>query len=414
MSRLDLLAETTKLSRLLEVPESELAYLHKLGSGPMRELRQRISAAVFDESAGMLQRVARASKLLPAPAIALIGEKVFGPLLCASTAGLLPAERALDVALRLPDAFLAEVAVRLDPRSAHEVIGRMPVERVAAVAAVLLRQRDYVTMGRFVDYLAPATIKTVIEGITDDAALLHVAFYVENKPHLNQIVGLLPEARLRRIIEFAGAEGSGLWAEALALMSHITPDWQRRIGDLAAAQDEAVLTRLLRTVQHLGLWDALLPIIGNMSEASRRRLARVPALAEREVMAAVISAADAQGLWQPLLPLVTEMSAEARRAAAGAVEHLPPALLQGLLEAVQASGLWQDLIGLLALMEEPERRNIVRLLAQQDEAMLAQLLLSTHEKALWPQLLPLLAVMPDAQLTALNQLAVRLGLDWKT
>ena len=412
MSRLDLLAETTKLARLLGVSESELGYLNKLDAGALRKLREAINAAVFDDTRPMLQRIAAASKLLPAPAIALIGEKVFGPLLCGLVSGLLPTERALDLALRMPDSFLAEVAVQLDPRSAREVIGRMPASRVAAVAAILVQRGDWITMGRFVDYLSRDTIKAVIADIRDEA-LLHVAFYVENRARLNDIATLLPAARLRSLVVLAGAEGSNLWAEALSLMGHLEPGLLRRIGDLAADQDETVLTRMLRTAQAQNLWDSLLPVIAGMSESSRQRLARLPALAEREILQAVIGAADREGLWDSLLPLVSQMGEPARRAAAQVVEHLSEDILQRLFEAVQRGELWSDLIALVDLMDKTERRSIARLIGQQGEELLGRLLRSTHQRGLWPALMPLLATMPQDQLTRLNQLAGRLGLDWK-
>lgn len=413
MSRLDILAETAKLARLLHQPEQDLAYLSKLGPERLRALRERANAAIFDEARPTLLRVAAASKLLPVAAIALVGEKVFGPLLCARVGGLLPPERALDVALRLPDPFLADVSVQLDPRSAREVIGRMPAARVAAVAAILLQRQDYVTMGRFVDYLSKDTIRTVLLGIHDNAALLQVAFFVETKARLNDIVSLVPESRLSEIVVRASAPGSQLWAEALALMSHIGPQWQQRIGDMAAAQDEAALTGMLRTAQAQDLWDALLPAISRMSLASRRKLARLPALSEQPVLQAVMQAADRANLWDDLLPLVSEMTEASRRTAAQVFEQLPAQTLQRLFESVQRGNLWADLVGLLGLMQKSERRQIATLLGRQDEAMLRQLLLSTHERNLWPQLLPLLTQMPESQLAALNQLATRSGLQWK-
>ena len=61
MSRLDLAAETTKLARLLNVPEAQLAWMQPLGAERMRALRERINAAVFDDTRPMLVRVAASS-----------------------------------------------------------------------------------------------------------------------------------------------------------------------------------------------------------------------------------------------------------------------------------------------------------------------------------------------------------------
>lgn len=412
MSRLNLQAEITKLARLLGVVERELDYLQPLGHEALRALRERGTAAVYDDARPMLQRVAAASKLLPVPVIARVGEKIFGALLCARVAGLMPPERALEVALKLPDAFLAEVAVQLDPRSAHEVIGRMPAARVAAVAALLVQQRDWITMGRFVDFLSRDTIKAVIEGLDDDAALLHVAFYVENRARLNDIAGLLAEQRLRRLVALATAQGSGLWAEALSLMSQLEPTVCRRLGDMASEQDESTLLQMLRTAQDQGLWDAMLPVIACMSEAGRERLLRLPALADPEVLSSVIAACDREQLWDRFLPLVGQMAEPMRRAAAQAVERLPVDTLQRLFDAVQRAGLWADLVGLLPLIDADERRNIARLMLQQPEVLLEQLLKATHARRLWPQLLPLMTAMTEPELGRLNRLAQHLKLDW--
>lgn len=410
MSKLDLIAETTKLSRLLGVPEAQLAYLQPLGVERMRALRERINAAVFDDTRPMLMRVAASSKLLPVPAIALIGEKVFGALLCARVAGLLPAQRALEVGLRLPDAFLADVATALDPRSAREVIGKMPADRVAGVAAILVQRKDFVTMGRFVDYLSREVIKAVIEGMADNAALLHVAFYVEAKAKLNDIAAILSIKRLREIV--AVAESSGLWSEALSLMGHIEGGQQRRIADLAAEQDDTALTRMLRTAQEQKLWDVLLPIIAAMSKDKRERLVKLPALAEVPVLTAIVQAADAGGLWPQFLPLVTQMTEPARRAAAQCVEQLDAGVLLNLLAAVQGADLWDDLLEMLGPMDKAERSNIARLIGQQDDAMLTQLLKTTHQRGLWPKLMPLLAAMPKEQIERLRLMALKLKLDW--
>ena len=393
MSRLEVQAETIKLARLLGVPESRLQGYSHLDAVSLRAIRESASAAIFDDARPMLVRVAAASKLLPVSLIAMVAEKIFGTMLCARTVGLIAPQRALEVTLKLPDAFLADASSQIDPRSVKELIAGIPVARVKTIAAQLIQRRDYVTMGRFVDYVPRETIRSVIESIRDNAVLLHVAFYVENKSRLNDIMDLLPESRLREIVRLAGGAHSEMWPEALALMNQVSPQWRGRIGDLTAAEDTNFLTGLLRRTQETDLWDALLPVIGCMSVASRRKLAQIPALADAEVLQGIIHSAHANDLWAELLPLVSFMGVDARKAAAQVVEHLPQKVLVGLIEAASAENLWPDLIGILSDMDETEKRLIVGLIGEQDDSILKQLLVAVHAEDLWGQVLPLVAYM---------------------
>jgi hypothetical protein len=401
MSRVDILAERIKLGRLFGVAPKALDYLAPLDADQLRGLRQHLTDSLFDRTKASFQRVASASKLLPNGLVALIGEKVFGAMLCARVSGLLPPDRAYDIALKLPDAFLADVSVELDPRSAREVIARMPAKRVAAIAAILVARQDYVTMGRFVDYLSKDVIREVIESIRDDAALLRTAFFIENKATINALVGLLPIERIGRIVALAGDGKSDLWTEALGLMSHVDDGWKQKIGDIAAEQDASVLSGMALTAQRLQLWDSVLPLVGCMSLASQQKLARLPVLATHEVLAAIVATADSQDLWGPLLPLVGHMAPEARRTAAQIVEHLSDATLLRLLATARTQRLWQDLIGILGDMDDAEKRNVVRLIGEPSDALLQELLEVVDGAGLWGDVLPLVSLMgPDARRTA--------------
>lgn len=390
MSKLEVLAETVKLARLLGVSAEALGYLQPLEAEQLRQLRERLSEVEFNQAKPMFQRVTLASKLLPNALVALIGERIFGAVLCARIAGLMPTDRALDLALKMPDAFLADVAVELDPRSARDVIARMPAKRVVAVALILVQRGDYITMGRFVGYLSPQIIKAAMDAVTSDEALLRTAFFIESKDKLNELIGLLPESRLRSSILLAADGQSGLWTEALALMDHANDEWRRKIGDLAAAEDEAVLTSMLKAAQRLQVWDSVLPIVSCMSVANQRKVAALPALADIEVLKSIVQAAEDNGLWGDLLPLVGHMHERTRRVAAQVVEHLPREVLLNLLNTANQLNLWLDLIAIVKLMDKDEQRDVLRLIGEQDESLLRQLLTVVDRDDLWQEVLPLL------------------------
>jgi hypothetical protein len=396
MSKLDELAESVKLARLLGVPVETLAYLSPLDASQLRQLRERLSDVEFNQAKPMFQRVTLASKLLPNALVALIGEKVFGAVLCARIAGLMPTDRALDLAMKMPDDFLANVAVELDPRSAREVIARMPAKRVVAVALILVQRGDYITMGRFVGYLSEPIIKAAMDAVTSDEALLRTAFFIESKEKLNELIGLLPESRLRSSILLAADEQTELWTEALALMDHANDQWKRKIGDLAAAQDEAVLAGMLNAAHRLQVWDSVLPIVSCMSVSNQRKVAALPGLADVRVLKSIVQAADDNALWSDLLPLVGHMHERTRRVAAQVVEQLPREVLLNLLQAANAQNLWPDLIAILQLMDESEQGEVVRLIGEQDEPVLHQLLVAVDGAGLWGEIMPLVRHMGES------------------
>ncbi len=393
MSQLDVLAETVKLARLLGTSEESLDYLKPLGAAQLRELRERLSEAEFARTRPIFQRVAQAAKLLPNALVATIGEKIFGAVLCARVAGLMPSDRAVDLAMKMPDAFLADVAVELDPQSARDVIAAMPAKRVVAIALILVARADYITMGRFVGYLSESVIGAAMNAVTSDEALLRTAFFVESKDKLNALIGLLPESRLRSSILLAADDHSGLWVEALALMDHANEQWKRKIADLAADQDESVLDSMMQAAQRLQVWDSVLPIVGCMSVNSQRKVAALPGLADPAVLNGIIHAAEKHLLWSDLLPLVGYMHEQTRRVAAQVVEHLPREVLLNLLSTANERDLWADLVSILKLMDASEQRNVVRLIGEQDETVLKQLMLAMDRAGLWGEVLPLVRMM---------------------
>lgn len=114
-------AEILKLSRLLGREPDQLAYLEGTPSAELVLLREQVTDVMFTAHGPALSRLATASRLLPVALVATLGEKVFGPVLSARIAGLLDPPRAVDMASRLPVAFLAEVAIELDDGSVQEL-----------------------------------------------------------------------------------------------------------------------------------------------------------------------------------------------------------------------------------------------------------------------------------------------------
>jgi hypothetical protein len=217
---LEVRAELLKLARLLGQAPDELAYLEAVSVVELRQLREQITETLFDSHLGALKRLASASRLLPVGVVAQMGEKVFGPLLSARITGLLDPDRAVDVAARLPDAFLADVAVELDPRRAGAVLARIPADRIAAITRELLARGELVTMGRFVGHLPDESLQAAVD-VSGPDDLLQVALVLENRERLGDLLEMVGPQRTEQILDAAdraelGPEARGLLEQASA------------------------------------------------------------------------------------------------------------------------------------------------------------------------------------------------------
>ncbi|WP_051362118.1 hypothetical protein [Solimonas soli] len=267
MSQLQIRAEIARLARLLGDDGGDFGYLATIDVQALRQLRERATAMLYDADREYLQRIAAATRLVPGAITALIAEKSLGPLLCARIAGLLPVDTAVDIARRLPDDFLADVCIELDPRRARPVVEAIPVPRVVSVSLELARRGEHVTMGRFVDILSLDALAATMQRITDDAALLKVAFYAEDRARLNRVIDQLPPARFGGIIAAAIADDGALWPEALSLIAALEPRWRRAFGELALKQETASVARIIAITDAQQLWPSLLPVVDCIDDA---------------------------------------------------------------------------------------------------------------------------------------------------
>jgi hypothetical protein len=279
MSRpLQVRAEILKLARLLGRDPESLGYLEDVAPTDIRQLREQVTDLLFSADGTTLARLAAASKLLPVGLVATIGQRAFGPVLSARVAGMIEPDRAIEMAAMMPVEFLADIAVEIDPRRAGDVIGRVPPEQVAQITAVLARREEYVTMGRFVDFMAPEAITAAL-GVLDDRALLQVAFVLESKDSLNELVSLLTGDRVDGIIDAAAQDD--LWPEALDLVGGLENEQQAEFARRIGTRPTEVLESMLAAVDQLGLWEELRPLEAHLRPEARERTAAARARAAR-------------------------------------------------------------------------------------------------------------------------------------
>jgi hypothetical protein len=385
-------AEITKLARLLGVEPKDIGYLDQVSAAALHEFRDAATDRLFAGDAGRLHRVAAASKLVPIPLTVKIAQIAFGPVLCAATAGLLEPRHAVRVAAKCPTEFLADITINLDPRRAAEVIAAVPTPLVVAVAKELLARHEHVTMGRFVSYLSHDTLRAAIPQVPDDADLLKVAFVIEGKDKLDDLIDVARD-RIPGLIRTAYEQD--LWAEALDLIGHLRLENVAEIADIAAAQDDELLNALVHAAQDLDAWDVLLPITAAMSPESLRRFAGVPAVQQDDVLSEIVEAALAGPLWLNLLPLTKHLPDGVRAKVAAHVAAKDDESLERLATAAHEAQMWDALLPIAFAFAAEARVRLAGLPLLQRADVLRAAIDTAARHDLWDAIIPLAEALPE-------------------
>lgn len=263
MISLALQAEHLKLARLLGCSESAVAGLEGLDVPALRQLRGACTSMLFDGDRASLQRVAGAARVLPGAINALLAEKAMGAVLASRVAGLLPPKDAVEIARRTPLAFNVEVTLLLDPRSAAPMLRLMPIDLVVAVTRELVKRREYIVMARFVDALADEQIRACM-AVLDDEAMLRIGFFVESPRRLEEVVGLMSDERLQKVVAIAGRPELALGGAVMALLSGVGPKLRARLVQAAMQHtDDTVGAQLVAAAREHGM----VPVLAGASPA---------------------------------------------------------------------------------------------------------------------------------------------------
>ncbi len=332
MSQLAIQSELDKLGVTLNVDTEALGFLDHVAAEQLRTLRVAIYEVLYHEDRVLFARMAAVAKRLPVAVTLQIAERL-GPLLTARVASEMPSGRGVEIARKMSTTFAADVCVDLDPRRTRDLIAHLPTGWLVEVALELARRGDFVTMSRFVDFVSDRAVQGVVEAMDDETDLLRVAFYMGAKNRMDHFFRLLPPKRLEALILRVEDEPDELLPALLSLLIHVSYGLKRELGNIAAAQDESVLTGYVRATQRLDLWPDILPVVAAMSEPFRGKVVNLPILSEPTVQESVVGAADDHGLWGVLLLLVELMNDATRAALAGIVAGRNDATLQGAGEA---------------------------------------------------------------------------------
>ncbi len=348
MSKLAARAEVIKLERLLGVEPGGLAFLRDYADGHLRRLREAVYELLFHQEQKLFQRAGRWFVWLPAWLLALVA-RIVNPVLIARVAGELPTRLMLATIERLPVALLAGVALTLDTRTARDLVLALPIEVTHKGALELAQRGDFVTIGRFVDYVSDDALREVLE-LLDDEVLLRASFFTESKNRLDRVISMLPNERLHRILLLVQDDSKNQALEVLGILTQVSYGLKRKLGDMVADAPEGVLEALVRAAQKEGLWAEMLPVVATMSPASLCTVVNLPVLLNPAVLESIGTTADEEDLWGMVLPLVEMMDDSIRTAMAQSMARRGGVALQRASYAALVGELWEPLLDIVARM----------------------------------------------------------------
>ncbi|RNL60543.1 hypothetical protein EFK50_19690 [Nocardioides marmoriginsengisoli] len=298
-----------RIARLLRLDPGEIHGLDGVPDADLRILHDQISRTLFAEGQKRFARVAGLSKTIPGPLAGVLAEKFLPPVMAARVSENLDPAKARDLIGRVSIAYLAEIALALDPVRSRPVVQKLPPEPIGKVAQELFARREYAVMAEFVGTVTVDALVAALNVATPHD-LLAVVPLLEWNDNLDKVIAELPE---RQVAEIA----TSLTAAELA--------------DLAMALDPSRMGRIVAAVPldtAAGIAEEL------FSRSEYAGMARFVDVVTEPILHAALGVASAHDLLV-IVPLL-EWSDQIDRV----VDTLPDAILDGLFAEIAGGGDW--------------------------------------------------------------------------
>lgn len=363
MTRLAVQAEIIKLARILSVPEQQLAFMQVLAPENLRQFRFAILELLQSQQKSRFRHLATWVNWLPRWISIFWVKHFLEPFIVAQIAVYLSTESSYRIAKHLPAKTIAAIAVYLDPRLARELLSYLTTHQITDITQVLLEQRDFVTIGRFVSMLSDAVLQDVAQIVENESDLLEIAFYIESREQIDHLVHVLPRERIEKALLIIGDPAQRLlWPKVLALMSYISYGLKQELGDLAVQQGEPVINAIIQATQEDQLWEDMLPVVACLSAHAQDFVANLPALRRVEIIQSIVEAADRCDLWADMLVIVNYMQDEAREAVALAIAQIDEQVLHHIAYASLLRSQWEVTFDIMRRMPIDKQRQCHRIL----------------------------------------------------
>lgn len=380
MSNLATQAELIKLSSMMQVPLAQLNFLKAVPAESLRFFRLALVELHFEQKRNAYRWLGMWIYILPSWLVALCVRWWLGPALTAKIACSLSAWRMSKIARHLPDAFMAKVAAAFDPRAARELILLLPAEQILGIARILLQDKDYVTMGRFVGLLNDQVVQQIAADIRQESDLLEIAFHIEPRERVDHLVHILPAERINKaLLIVCDPAKRAVWPKLLALMSNIGYDLKRQLGDLAVLQGDHVIEAIIQAAQEDDLWEDMLPVVTCLSPDVQRHVANLPVLRQPDIMLRIVLAAETCGLWTDMLTIAGYMNNEARNAVAEAISRVDGRILNRIAYATLLRSQWTVTMDIVRRLPRQQQQECYQILNHYTYALDVETTIYIHQ-----------------------------------
>ncbi|WP_024803916.1 hypothetical protein [Nocardia sp. BMG51109] len=358
MSELVTRAQIILLARTLHVSPHRLAHLERLGADRLHELQQRMAAVMFDEHTETFRRISRLVPVIPLTISLPLVQRIVPPMMTGRAAGAVGVDhpkKAIETMAMLRTSYAADCAPYLDPVTVGRLAADAPPGPLVRIVNEILRRRDYVTAGPFLEYATPSLIEAVEQGVPDDEGLIFSAAFAYSTTSISATVRQLlngPAQRIPRMVHTVLVGSPELQSAALSVFGRCDPDIITAVGDVlfSIGSAESIGT-LVSNAGRMGVTVELLSFTAHLSPVALDRMAANPVLADRNTVTGMVAA----------------------------------------LAGPVGSSSWRGLFELAARTDVDTRRTIARLLTEASEDMVATLPSRATEAALWPLLLEVVA-----------------------
>ncbi|MFI2228259.1 hypothetical protein [Nocardia testacea] len=366
MSDLVTRAQMILLARTLHVPVERIAYLERLGADHLHELEQRISGRIFEYHGEMFKRIGRLIPIIPLTVSLPLVQRIVPPMMTGRAAGAVGVEypdAAAETLTMLKTEYAADCTPYVDPKALGELGDIMASEPLVAIVNEVLRRKDHITVGPFLEYAKPKFVEAVEHGTLDDEGIIFSAAYAYSAPAISNILRQLLDGRSRRIprmMETVLAGSPELKEAAISVMSRASRDVVSEIGDilLAIASPEA-LGKLAAHVIQKGAAPELMTFVSKLGHPGLQRMAMNPIFANTAALTAIIESlviAFYPGPWRGLLLLAERSHPDVQRYIVGLMVRMPVERIAELPEMANADDLWPELLRLVALADHASQR----------------------------------------------------------
>ncbi len=309
ISSLQMVAEFEKLQALIgTLPSTQKDLINHCHPRQIREVRDAVLDDLHSEQASTFKRLSCLVRALPAKRAARLATTC-GPVVAARTLPFVDLLKVGKIARQLPVDFLTDITLEADPRALRTLIRHIPTDQIAAVAAALIEQRHYITAGQLADALPSTAIRQVLTLISDDVALLCTVFYMDEPEQLGDIIRLVDNERLNRII-LAGLGDRETWPILMWVIDQVGRDIKSRITNLIVERDPETLNDLINVANSQALWGPILRSLDTVKERHQRSLVHLQALRDEQVLEGLMKAAYDEGLMANTIPLIEAMNGD--------------------------------------------------------------------------------------------------------